>query len=156
MARILVIDDDADYRSVLRAFIEEKGHTVIEARSADEGLSIFLEDKIDLVVSDLMMPVKSGLDLLRELRQIQSDALLIMVTGFPTVELATAAIKDGAYDFLVKPVDMNQLTAVMTRALKTIDLRSNLSAMRGMNVALLISIPFWILAGILARVFLFR
>jgi two-component system, NtrC family, response regulator AtoC len=156
MARILVIDDDADYRAVLRAYIEEKGHTVVEAESADQGMAIFLEDKIDLVVSDLMMPVKSGLDLLRELRQIQADVLLIMITGYPTVDLATSAIKAGAYDFLVKPVDMDQLAAVMSRALKTIDLRANLSTMRGMNVALLISIPFWILAGILARVFLFR
>jgi DNA-binding NtrC family response regulator len=154
MARILVIDDEANYRAVLRSFIEEKGHTVFEAENADDGLRIFLQEKVDLVVSDLMMPVKSGLDLLRELRQMDPKALFIMVTGYPTVDAATSAIKEGAYDFLVKPVDMNQLTAVMNRALSTIALRSNLSTMRGMNVALLLSIPFWIVLGIVVRMLL--
>jgi DNA-binding NtrC family response regulator len=156
MARVLVIDDDSSYRMVLRGFIEENGHTVLEAENADDGMKVFLEEKIDLVISDLMMPVKSGMDLLRELRGIQPKVLFIMVTGFPTVDTATAAIKEGAYDFLVKPVDMNQLAAVMKRALSTIELRSNLSTMRGLNVALLLSIPVWILIGILIRIFLSR
>ncbi|RPH94031.1 response regulator [candidate division KSB1 bacterium] len=156
MAHILVIDDDETYRAILREFIEEKGHAVFEAESADQGVQIFLSEKIDLVISDLMMPVKSGMDLLRELRNVNSKVLFIMVTGFPTVSAATTAMREGAYDFLVKPMDMNQLNAVMTRALGTIELRSNLSTMRGMNVALLFSIPFWILAGILVRIFLLR
>ena len=156
MARILVIDDDPSYRLVLRSFIEENGHTVLEAETADDGVKIFLDEKIDLVISDFMMPVKSGLDVLRELRAIHPKVLFIMVTGYPTVDAATTAIKEGAYDFLVKPVDMNQLSAVMNRALSTIDLRTNLSTMRGMNVALLLSIPVWILIGILIRIFLLR
>lgn len=156
MARILVIDDDANYRALLRDFIEEKGHTAIEAESADQGLSIFLREKIDLVVSDLMMPVKSGMELLHELRQINPKVLFIMVTGFPTLDTATHAIKEGAYDYLVKPVDMHQLAVVMNRALATLELRSNLTTLRGLNVALLISIPFWIVLGILVRMLLTR
>jgi DNA-binding NtrC family response regulator len=156
MARILVIDDDENYRAILRSFIEEKGHAVMEADNANEGMRIFLREKVDLVVSDLMMPVKSGMDLLRELKQADSKVLFIMVTGYPTVDSATSAIKEGAYDFLVKPVDMNQLTAVMNRALATIELRTNLSTMRGMNVALLVSIPFWVIVGIVVRMLLHR
>ncbi|MBU0509746.1 response regulator [bacterium] len=153
MARILVIDDDADYRTILRSFIEEKGHSVIEAGSADEGLRVFINEKVDLVVSDLMMPNKSGLELLEELRKLQSKVLFIMITGYPTVDMATAAMKAGAYDFLVKPVDMNQLASVMTRALSTVEMRSQLSTLRGVNLALLISIPVWIVIGILIRIF---
>ena len=156
MARILVIDDDESYRSILRGFIEEKGHTVIEADGADAGVKVFMEEKIDLVISDLMMPVKSGMELLKELRAIQPKVLFIMVTGYPAVDTATAAIREGAFDYLAKPIDMQQLTAVMHRALSTIELRTHLSTMRGMNVALLISIPFWILVGILVRALLLR
>lgn len=156
MARILVIDDDETYRSILRSFIEDKGHAVIEADSADEGLRVFLRDRIDLVVSDFMMPVKSGMDLLRDLKKIDEKVLFIMVTGYPTVDAATTAIKEGAYDFLVKPVDMNQLTAVMNRALSTIELRTNLSTIRGLNVALLLSIPFWVIVGIIIRMLIQR
>lgn len=156
MARILVIDDDANYRALLREFIEEKGHTTLEAENADQGLSIFLHEKIDLVVSDLMMPVKSGMELLHELRQINPKVLFIMVTGYPTLDTATLSIKEGAYDYLVKPVDMHQLAAVMNRALATLELRSNLTTLRGLNVALLVSIPFWIVLGILVRMLLSR
>ena len=156
MARILVIDDDGSYRALLREFIEEKGHTVIEAENADQGLGIFLREKIDLVVSDLMMPVKSGMELLHELRQINSKVLFVMVTGYPTLDTATRAIKEGAYDYLVKPVDMHQLALVMNRALATLELRSNLTTMRGLNVALLLSIPFWIILGILVRMLMIR
>lgn len=156
MARILVIDDDENYRAILRSFVEEKGHVVLEADNANDGMRIFLREKVDLVISDLMMPVKSGMDLLRELKQTDSKVLFIMVTGYPTVDAATSAIKEGAYDFLVKPVDMNQLAVVMNRALATIELRTNLSTMRGMNVALLVSIPFWIIVGIVARMLLHR
>jgi DNA-binding NtrC family response regulator len=156
MARILVIDDDSGYRTILRSFIEEKGHTVLEADGADAGLKIFMEEKVDLVISDLIMPEKSGMDLLRQLRNINPKVLFIMVTGYPAVDTATSAIREGAYDYIAKPVDMNQLTAVMQRALSTIELRSNLSTMRGVNVALLISIPFWIIVGILVRALLLR
>ena len=156
MARILVIDDDSSYRALLRQIIEEKGHTAIEAENADDGLGIFLREKIDLVVSDLMMPLKSGMELLHELRQINPKVLFIMVTAYPTLDTATKAIKEGAYDYLVKPVDMNQLAVVMNRALATLELRSNLTTMRGVNIALLVSIPFWIVLGILVRMLLAR
>ena len=156
MARILVIDDDEAYRTILRSFLEEKGHTVIEADGADAGLKVFMEEKIDLVISDLMMPVTSGMDLLRALRKVQPKVLFVMVTGYPAVDTATTAMREGAFDYLAKPIDMDQLTAVMHRALSTIELRTHLSTMRGMNVALLISIPFWILIGVLVRALLLR
>jgi len=151
MAHILVIDDDATYRSILREFIEKAGHSVSEAESADQGVGIFLKDKIDLVISDLMMPVKSGMDLLYELQRIDPKVLFILITGYPTIDAATEGIKAGAYDFLVKPVEMNQLTAVMKRALATIELKSNLTTVRGLNIALLVSVPLWIFAGYMVK-----
>jgi two-component system response regulator AtoC len=154
VAHILVIDDDATYRSILREFIEKAGHTVTEAENADEGVQVFLHEKIDLVISDLMMPVKSGMDLLQELRGINPKVLFILVTGYPTIDAATEAIKAGAYDFLVKPIEMNQLTFVMKRALSTLELKSNLSTIRGVNVALFISVPLWILVGYMVKVLL--
>ena len=156
MARILVIDDDKDYRAILREFIESRGHTVLEAESANAGTDIFLREKIDLVVSDFMMPEKSGMELLSELKNINSKVLFIMVTGFATVDTAKEAMKLGAYDILAKPVEMNQLTAVMQRALATIELQSNLTTVRGVNFALILSIPLWFGLGYLLFRFLGR
>jgi len=149
VARILVIDDDQDYRNILRDFIEHRGHTVLEAESAAVGTDIFLREKIDLVVSDFMMPEKSGMELLSELKTIYPKVLFIMVTGFATMETAKEAIRLGAYDILSKPVEMDQLSAVMQRALSTIELQSNLSTVRGVNIALMLSIPLWLGLGYL-------
>lgn len=156
MGRILVIDDDASYRSILKEFIEDKGHTVLEAGSADAGMDIFLKEKIDLVVSDFMMPAKTGIDLLHELKRVNPKVLFVMVTGYPAFDSATHAIKEGAYDYLTKPVDRQQLATVMNRALATLELRTNLTTVRGLNLALIISIPFWIFLGIAVRKLLMR
>jgi DNA-binding NtrC family response regulator len=154
MARVLIIDDDAVSREILRQFVEMKGHTAFEAENANEGFDLFLKEKFDLVISDFMMPGKNGLELLREMKNTNPKVLFIMVTGFPSLETATSAIKDGAYDFLTKPVDRDQLAAVMNRALSTLELRSNLTTVRGVNIALLVSIPVWILLGILVQMLL--
>jgi len=154
MAQILVIDDDATYRQILREFIENAGHAVREAESADQGVAIFLKEKIDLVISDLMMPGKSGMDLLHELRAINPKVLFILITGYPTLDAAKEGIRAGAYDFLVKPVEMDQLAAVMKRALSTIELTSNLSTVRGVNIALLVSVPVWVFIGYMVKVLL--
>jgi DNA-binding NtrC family response regulator len=151
MSRILIIDDDADYRAMLRAFIEERGHSVMEADSADAGMSLFLNDKADLVISDMRMPVKSGLDLLQELKRVNPKVLFIMITGFPDVDTAVRATREGAFDYLAKPTATADLAAVMNRALAQVELRSNLTTMRGLNIALLISIPLWIVLGIAIR-----
>lgn len=156
MARILVIDDNEDFRQILLRFVESQGHTVFEAADADTGLQIFIEQKVDLVISDLMMPVKTGMDLLYELRKTNPKLLFIMVTGYPSEESAAQAAEAGAYDYLAKPLDMNQLKAVMQRALSAVELRSKLSAVRGLNIALWISIPIWVILGILIRIFLFQ
>lgn len=156
MARILVIDDDHDYRTILREFIENRGHTVLEADNASSGTDIFLREKIDLVVSDFMMPEKSGMELLSELKAIHPKVLFIMVTGFASLETAKQAMRLGAYDLLSKPVDMDQLSTVMQRALSTIELQSNLSTVRGVNIALMLSIPLWLGVGYLLFRFIGR
>ncbi|MCB9357285.1 MAG: response regulator [Calditrichaeota bacterium] len=156
MARILLIDDDRDYRAVLREFIEARGHTVLEAESAREGTDIFLKEKVDLVVSDFMMPEKSGMELLTELKRIHPKVLFIMVTGFATLETTKEAIRLGAYDILPKPVEMDQLAVVMHRALSTIELQSHLSTVRGVNYALLLAIPLWLGVGYLLFRFIGR
>ncbi|MFH1010340.1 MAG: response regulator [bacterium] len=147
MAGILIIDDDPTFREILREFIEAKSHTVFEAGDADEGLRVYFSEKIDLVISDLVMPEKDGLELLREMKMVRPDVLFILITGYPTIETNVQAMKEGAYDYLVKPIDMDQLTGVLNRALGTLEMKRSISTMKGMNLALLISIPLWLILG---------
>jgi DNA-binding NtrC family response regulator len=149
MAGILVIDDDPDYREILRELVEAKGHTVLEAGGADEGMRVYLSERVDCVISDLMMPEKNGLELLKEMKMVRPDTLFIMITGYPTIETAVRAMKQGAYDYLMKPVEMDQLAGVLNRALGTLELKRSMATVRGMNIALLISIPVWLILGVI-------
>jgi len=154
VAGILIIDDDPDYRQILKEIVEAKGHTVYEAAGADEGMKVYLAERIDLVISDLVMPEKNGLELLKEMKIVRPDALFIIITGYPTVETTVQAIKEGAYDYLLKPVDTGHLTGVLNRALGALELKRSIATMKGMNTALLISIPIWLILGAIIALFL--
>jgi DNA-binding NtrC family response regulator len=154
VAGILIIDDDPDYRQILRDIVEAKGHTVYEASGADEGMKVYLAERIDLVISDLVMPEKSGLELLKEMKMIRPDTLFIIITGFPTIETTVQAMKEGAYDYLLKPVDTGHLTGVLNRAFGTLELKRSMSTIKGMKKALLISIPIWLIIGVIIALIL--
>lgn len=119
--RILVVDDDASLAQVVRYLLEEEGHepvvvaTVAEARSAGSDF--------DLVVTDLKLPDGSGLDVLRQVKENAPDVPVIMITAFATVQTAVAAMKSGAYDYLMKPFDNDRLKGLVANALRLRDLR---------------------------------
>jgi two-component system response regulator PilR (NtrC family) len=75
-------------------------------------------DDFDLVISDIQMPGKSGLDLLRSIREAQGEALVVMITAFATTETAIAAMKEGAYDYLTKPFKVDEIKLVVQKALE--------------------------------------
>ncbi|MBI2834308.1 MAG: sigma-54-dependent Fis family transcriptional regulator [Acidobacteria bacterium] len=103
MARILLIDDDPGVRSSLEQRLARAGYTVTVAESAERGLPLALDGAFDVILTDLLMPGMSGIDLLRRLRDRQLDTALIIMTGFATVDTAVEAMKLGAVDYLQKP-----------------------------------------------------
>ncbi|ABQ26208.1 sigma-54-dependent transcriptional regulator [Geotalea uraniireducens] len=102
--RILIVEDDETFRSFLRTILEDVGHEVQEAGDGLKGLRLLRRENFDLVISDLKMPGKSGLELFRETRQDSSPPQFIFLTAFGKVEEAVSAIKEGAVDFLTKPL----------------------------------------------------
>ncbi|MBI2353897.1 MAG: sigma-54-dependent Fis family transcriptional regulator [Deltaproteobacteria bacterium] len=116
--RILVVEDDATFRAFLDTVLADAGHDVTTADDGHQGLERLRREGFDLVVSDLRMPGRSGLDLFRETRQGPGAPDFIFLTAFGRVEDAVAAIKEGALDFLTKPLeDPDALLAVVDRAL---------------------------------------
>jgi response regulator RpfG family c-di-GMP phosphodiesterase len=118
-ARILVVDDDEAVRRFLVAALEEVGHQVEAAADGDDALHRFRVRPFDLVVTDVMMPGTSGLEVLRAVKQYSPWTEVIVVTGYASLETAIRALRDGAYDLITKPLpDLEALHRVVRRALE--------------------------------------
>ena len=123
MARILVVDDEASVREIFAHFLTEEGHDVVVAKDGMEALHCFQNTPFDVIVSDIRMPNLSGTELHSLINQMKSDVQVILITGEPTVETATAAIRDHALDYLVKPIKKHELCQSVARALTVKQLR---------------------------------
>ncbi|MDC4207180.1 MAG: sigma-54 dependent transcriptional regulator (plasmid) [Candidatus Manganitrophus sp.] len=118
MIRMLIAEDkEAMRRSLVRLF-SEKGHEVIEAGSGAEALERFNEMEIDLVITDLQMGEVGGLEVLREVKKRAPQTPVLMVTAFGTVESAVEAMRQGAFDYLVKPFSLTEIEARVEKALE--------------------------------------
>ncbi|MCG3113236.1 MAG: sigma-54 dependent transcriptional regulator [Candidatus Manganitrophus sp. SB1] len=118
MIRMLIAEDkEAMRRSLVRLF-SEKGHDVIEAGSGAEALERFNEMEIDLVITDLQMGVIDGLQVLREVKKRAPQTPVLMVTAFGTVESAVEAMRQGAFDYLLKPFSLTEIEARVEKAIE--------------------------------------
>ncbi len=117
MKRLLAVDDDARMRRVLQILARKIGLDCVAASGADEALASFRAARCDVVVTDLKMPGKSGIEFLRELREVDADVPVIVLTAHGTVPTAVEAMKLGALDYLLKPFDVDALELIIGRAL---------------------------------------
>jgi response regulator RpfG family c-di-GMP phosphodiesterase len=107
--QILVVDDYLPTRSLIVDSLQSSQYRITEAENGYDALHLFDENSFDLVISDIMMPGMSGMDLLHLIREKNPNAAVIMITGNPTTDLTVSAIKKGAVDFLTKPFDIDDL-----------------------------------------------
>ncbi|MBW2498005.1 MAG: sigma-54-dependent Fis family transcriptional regulator [Deltaproteobacteria bacterium] len=117
-SRILVVDDERSMQEFLEIFLRREGYDVITAGDVDTALVHLESDEIDLVITDLQMPEKTGLELIQAARESSPDTIVIVVTAFGTTDSAIAAMKEGAYDYLTKPFKVDELRIVMEKALE--------------------------------------
>ncbi|MCL4475211.1 MAG: sigma-54 dependent transcriptional regulator [Nitrospirae bacterium] len=117
MSSILVVDDDRTLCNVLRGLLENAGFDVRTAYNVDAAESILQSEDLDLIITDLKMPGKSGMDLLTECKMRRPAVPVIMITAYGHIEDAVAAMKQGAYDFISKPFDEDDLLNVIKKAL---------------------------------------
>jgi len=117
MPRLLVIDDEPGIRFTIGQVFAQPDMRVLSAADGPTGLSLAAEELPDVVLLDIRLGTESGLDVFRELRRIDSKSLVIFITGHGTTDTAIEAMKLGAYDYLVKPLDLEQLQTVVAQAL---------------------------------------
>ncbi|HVY45833.1 MAG TPA: sigma-54 dependent transcriptional regulator, partial [Minicystis sp.] len=122
--QILVVDDEANLRRVLSAQLARDGYDVHTAEDGEAGLAFLREHHIDLVITDLRMPKVDGMDLLRAALRDDPSRPVVMLTAHGTVDNAVEALKTGAFDYITKPFDQNEVRVVVKKALRTRDLAS--------------------------------
>src|SRR5215831_14511251 len=107
--RILIVDDDPGQRSLLNSFLQSQGFETVVVDSGERALDTLRGGKFDLMISDVRMPGLSGLDTLRRARQEHATLPVLLVTAFTDIRDAVAAMRDGAVNYLPKPIDLDEL-----------------------------------------------
>ena len=120
--RVLVVDDEQDVRDGSERILTRIGFEVLKASQGDKALEVFAETEVSIVLLDLKMPGMDGMEVLKRIRNLDESILVIVITGYATVETAIEAMKQGAYDFIPKPFDPDQLRIVVNRAAERIRL----------------------------------
>jgi DNA-binding NtrC family response regulator len=123
MNRILIVDDEKSVRFVMAQVLRKNGHEVVEASGGTEAVQILKKNKLDLILLDMIMPDMDGLQALQELKQINPDIPIIIITGHGDIPNAVEATKLGAYDFLEKPPPLNRLLVTIQRAIERFELQ---------------------------------
>ncbi|MDC0336014.1 response regulator [Pseudodesulfovibrio sp.] len=125
---ILLVDDEEGIRTVLSISLMDSGYPVDAAGDVDSALELFKAKRHPLVVTDIKMPGKSGIDLLREVKEIAPETEVIMITGHGDMELAVQSLKNDAFDFIAKPINDDVLGFALERATERIRMRRELEA----------------------------
>jgi DNA-binding response OmpR family regulator len=109
MSRVLVVDDEPELVNLLREFLTLKGYEVVTAADGPEALQVLKAERPHVVLLDIRLPPMNGLEVLRQLRTIDQEVRVIMITGVAGAETGRAALQLGATDYILKPIDLDYL-----------------------------------------------
>ncbi len=128
--RILVVDDEKSMREILHIFLKNEGYSVTLADNGESAVEAVKRDIFDLIITDMNMPGVSGMDLLKSVKKIAPDTIVVVITAFGTTESAVEAMKQGAYDYIQKPFQMDDIRLVVKNALEKQRLRKDVSILK--------------------------
>lgn len=128
--RILIVDDEPVLQDVLSTLLRREGFQVVQALSAGDALQKVEEQEIDLVLLDLMLPDRSGMEVLKELKRRDPEVVVVVITAYSSVETAIAAMRDGAFHYIPKPFKNQEVVLTVRKGLEQHRLRSENRALR--------------------------
>ena len=113
-SKILVVDDDKTVRGFLELFLKTKGFAnVVSAENGEDAVKIVEKENVKLILLDVMLPGMNGVEVLRKIKAINKNISVIMITGYPDEEKAKEAIREGVYDYIIKPFDLFYLELIL-------------------------------------------
>ena len=116
--KILIVEDEKSMREVMQILLEGEGHSVMTASDGLEGLSCVEKDIFDLVITDMKMPKANGFEVLKKIKETSPDTIVIMITAFGNTETAIEAMKLGAYDYISKPFNIDEIRLIVKKAIE--------------------------------------
>ena len=122
-AKILVVDDELGIRDMLSYELSSHDYGVVTAVNGEDALEKLRREKFQLVISDVKMPRMDGMEMLEAIKKLDPDVEVIMSTGFGTIETAVSAMKKGAYDFIQKPFNIDEILVLIEKALEKNELK---------------------------------
>jgi DNA-binding NtrC family response regulator len=125
--RVLVVDDDLDVCQYLERFLTSRNYEVKYTTDPEQTIPLLKEELYQILILDVVMPGVNGLELLKQVRKIDKDMCIIMLSGYPTFDRAVEAFRQQIFDFLTKPFETEELVAVLDRAIQKYGFRSDLS-----------------------------
>ncbi|RMG29580.1 MAG: sigma-54-dependent Fis family transcriptional regulator, partial [Methanobacteriota archaeon] len=129
-AKILIVDDEDLFREDLALVLSKKGYILRTASSAEEGITLAKEFTPDIILSDIVMPGKSGIELLEELQRVLPDSVIIIMTAFGTMDTAIEAFRKGAVDYIIKPLMIEDVLKKIERILEFKRLQNEIHTLR--------------------------
>jgi len=118
MSTILLVDDKSSMRKVLRQTLEGEGNTILEAEDGEKALEMIKAKHVDLIISDIKMPKLDGMSLLKMIKELDNEIVVIIMTAYATIETAVEAMKLGAYDYITKPFSTEQVKITVDKAIE--------------------------------------
>jgi DNA-binding NtrC family response regulator len=128
--RILIVDDEEVIRNSIALYLRREGYQVDVCTSGEEGLRRIEDVGPDLVLLDVKLPTLGGLEVLKRAKESTDDLIVIMITAFGSIESAVEAMKAGAYDYITKPLDLDELDVTIKKGLETVRLKKEVSLLR--------------------------
>jgi DNA-binding NtrC family response regulator len=128
--RILIVDDEEVIRNSISLYLRQEGYQVDVCATGEAGLRRIEDVSPDLVLLDAKLPTLGGLDVLKRAKELKDDLIVIMITAFGSIESAVQAMKAGAYDYITKPVDLDELDVTIKKGLETVWLKKEVSLLR--------------------------
>jgi DNA-binding NtrC family response regulator len=149
VGRILVVDDEEVTRATFNDYFKELGYDVVIADGGEDALKKFIPGRFDCVISDLVMPNIDGMALLKNIKYQDPKIMFLMITGYPSIDRAVDAMKEGASDYVTKPFHLEDMRIKVERMLNDRKQKRSLKTMTGLFWGLILSIPIWLILGII-------
>jgi len=128
-AKILIVDDDAHLRETLQDLLELEGYIVSQAASGEEAMRFVASEFFDVILMDFNLTDKTGIEVIKDIRRINQDSQILMMTAHASLETAVKAIQESVYDFLIKPVDFSYLRRAIKKALEKLRLEQDVKTL---------------------------
>ena len=116
--KILIVDDDQGILNLFTSALEDEVDSIFTAQDGEDGYKIFEKENPDLIILDIMLPDINGVELLKKIKAHNNEAIVIMVTAYASLDTSVQAVKEGAYDYIIKPVNVDEVIVTVNRALE--------------------------------------